>query len=128
MAEGWARHLYGDGMEIFSAGTAPHGIDPRAVKVMAEAGVDISRNSSDHVDVFKDIPFDLVVTVCDSVRESCPVFPGKGEVIHHSFDDPPRLAGNAPDEESALEYYRRVRDEIRDWLSRYQSDLPNCSR
>ncbi len=113
MAEGWARHLHEDALEPYSAGVEVHGLDPRAVRVMAEAGVDISGQRSKHVDEVKDIPFDYVVTVCDDARERCPLFPGKAQVIHVSFDDPPRLAERAKSEEEALNGYRRVRDEIK---------------
>ena len=121
MAEGWARHTYGDSMEIYSAGTAPHGIDSRAVKVMAEAGVDISRHTSNHVDDYLDVSFDLVVTVCDSARAACPVFRGEEKKVHQSFDDPPFLARNAKGDKEALTPYRRVRDEIRGFVA----DLPD---
>lgn len=116
MAEGWARHLHGDLIEPFSAGIEPHGLNPRAVRVMAEVGVDISRHRSNHVDELRSMPLDLVVTVCDSARESCPVFPGSVRMIHWSFDDPPRLATGARTEDEALTHYRRVRDEIRDFV------------
>jgi arsenate reductase (thioredoxin) len=113
MAEGWARHLRGDRVEAYSAGVAPHGVDPRAVAVMAEAGVDISTHRSKHVDELADVPLDFVVTVCRSAHENCPVFPGQTRMVHVGFDDPPRLAGAAADEDEALQHYRRVRDEIR---------------
>jgi arsenate reductase len=120
MAEGWARHLGAGVIEACSAGIEPHGLDPRAVKVMAEAGVDISGHRSKHVDELKAIPFDYVVTVCDQAHESCPLFPGRTKVIHVGFDDPPRLAKQAKDEHEALSHYRRVRDEIR----RFVESLP----
>jgi arsenate reductase len=113
MAEGWARHLKGDVIEPYSAGIETHGLNPNAVTVMAEAGVDISGHHSKHLDELRDIPFDYVVTVCDHAHESCPVFPGRTKVLHVGFDDPPRLAQNAKTEEEALEAYRRVCDEIR---------------
>jgi arsenate reductase len=116
MSEGWARHLKGDVIEAYSAGTNPHGLDPRAVKVMAEAGVDISGRRSKHLDELIDVPFDYVVTVCDAAAESCPIFPRKVTKIHHSFQDPPRLAKEAKSEDEALEHYRRVRDEIRAFI------------
>ena len=116
MAEGWARHLKGDAINAWSAGTAPHGIDPRAVKVMAEAGVDISGQASKHLDDLADVTFDYVVTVCDHAAESCPIFPGKVEKLHRSFQDPPKLAADAGSEEQSLAHYRRVRDEIRDFV------------
>jgi arsenate reductase len=116
MAEGWARHLKGDVLEPYSAGLATHGLNPNAVKVMAEAGVDISGHGSKHLDELRDVAFDHVVTVCDNAHESCPVFPGKIKVSHAGFDDPPRLARDAASEEEALNHYRRVRDEIRDYI------------
>lgn len=123
MAEGWARHLRGDRIEVWSAGVETHGLDPRAVKVMAEAGVDISGHRSKHVSEVLDIPFDLVITVCDSARESCPVFPRPVRKIHRNFDDPPRHAKSAGSEEEALDVYRRVRDEIRSFVETIPSML-----
>jgi arsenate reductase len=113
MAEGWAQHLKGNVLEPYSAGLEVHGLDPRAVQVMAEVGADISGHRSKHVSELKDIAFDYVVTVCDNARESCPLFPGRAKVVHAGFDDPPRLAKDAKTEEEALGHYRRVRDEIR---------------
>jgi arsenate reductase len=113
MAEGWARHMYGDAIEVYSAGTAPHGVDPRAIQVMSEVGVDISGHKANLLEEYLETPIDLVVTVCDNARESCPVFPCAGKKIHLSFQDPPALAREAATEEDALEQYRRVRDEIR---------------
>lgn len=113
MAEGWARALKGGVIEPYSAGVEIHGMNPRAVQVMAEAGVDISGQHSKHVDELAGIEFDYVVTVCDRANESCPLFPGKTKIVHVGFDDPPRLAASARTEEEALNHYRRVRDEIR---------------
>ncbi|MCU0723134.1 MAG: arsenate reductase ArsC [Planctomycetes bacterium] len=113
MAEGWARHLFGGTIDAFSAGIDPKGVDPRAVRVMAEAGVDLSGQRSKHAKEFLGQPFDLVVTVCDRAKEACPVFPGPGERLHRSFDAPPALAEGAASEEEALAHYRRVRDEVR---------------
>jgi len=113
MAEGWARHLRGDAVDAYSAGVDPHGMNPRAVRVMREAGVDIMGQSSKHVDAVMHVPFDYVVTVCGHANETCPVFPGKAKVVHVGFDDPPKLAQGAATEEEALSHYRRVRDEIR---------------
>ena len=117
MAEGWAKKLHPDLMEAHSAGTNPGGVDPRAIKVMAEAGVDISTHRAKHVGEFKEIAFDLVVTVCDKARESCPVWFGKAEKLHKNFEDPPFLAKEAKTEEEALAHYRRVRDEIKQFVS-----------
>jgi arsenate reductase len=120
MAEGWARHLKGDLIEPFSAGIEVHGLNPDAVRVMAEAGVDISHHQSKRLVDLPSLDFDYVVTVCDHARESCPVFPGKAKVIHVGFDDPPRLAAGAATEAERLQPYRRVRDEIR----RFVESLP----
>jgi len=116
MAEGWARALKPREIEAYSAGTDPHGLNPLAVKAMKEAGVDISGQTSKHVDSLKDTNFDYVITVCDSARESCPVFPEKAKMVHVGFDDPPRLAAGAKTEEEALGHYRRVRDEIKGFI------------
>ncbi|MFH1614568.1 MAG: arsenate reductase ArsC [Planctomycetota bacterium] len=113
MAEGWARHLKNDCVEPYSAGIETHGLNPNAVKVMAEVGVNISGHHSKHLNELKDIGFDYVVTVCDNAHESCPMFPGKTKVLHVGFDDPPRLAKETKTEEEALNIYRRVRDEIK---------------
>ena len=123
MAEGWARHLKGDRIDAFSAGIETHGLNPNAVKVMAEAGVDISRQRSKPVDELKGIEFDGVVTVCDHAHESCPIFPGKTKVVHVGFDDPPRLAREAKTEEEALAHYRRVRDEIKAFVEKLPEAL-----
>ena len=113
MAEGWARHLKGDLIEAYSAGVETHGLNPNAVRVMAEAGVDISKQQSQHIDQFREVPLDYVITVCGHAHESCPVFSGRTQVKHVGFDDPPRLAKQAATEDEALNHYRRVRDEIR---------------
>ena len=113
MAEGWARQLKADRVEAYSAGIAPHGLDGRAVKVMAEAGVEIAGQRSKHLDELKDVRFDYVVTLCGHANENCPVFPDRTPVIHVGFDDPPSLSASDASPEEALEPYRRVRDEIR---------------
>jgi arsenate reductase (thioredoxin) len=113
MAEGWARRLKGEQVEAYSAGIEAHGLNPDAVRVMIEVGVDISGQRSKRLDELRDVQFDYVVTVCDHARESCPAFSGNAKVIHVGFDDPPRLAAAATTEEERLAAYRRVRDEIR---------------
>ena len=118
MAEGWVRFLREDVIEPYSAGVEPKPIDPRAARVMAEAGVDISGQRSKHVDELMGIHFDYVVTVCSSAYENCPFFPGKVKRVHVGFDDPPKLAESAKSEEEALGYYRLVRDEIRAFVER----------
>jgi arsenate reductase len=116
MAEGWAKQLKGDVIEPYSAGIETHGLNPSAVKVMAEAGVDISGQQSENIRGLMHIPFDYVITVCGHAHENCPVFPGKAKVIHVGFDDPPKLASQVEGEEEKLNCYRRVRDEIRDYV------------
>ena len=123
MAEGWARHLKGDYVEPYSAGIETHRLNPNAVKVMAEAGVDISGHYSKLLDELKDIDFDYVITVCDNAHQSCPMFPGKTKVIHVGFDDPPRLAKEVKTEEEILNIYRRVRDEIKAFINQLQQKL-----
>ncbi|MEW6593713.1 MAG: arsenate reductase ArsC [Thermodesulfobacteriota bacterium] len=121
MAEGWARALKGDTIEAYSAGIEKHGMNPLAVKVMAEAGVDISGQHSKTVDELPVQDFDWVVTLCGHASESCPFFPGRK--IHHGFDDPPQLAADAANEEEALAHYRRVRDEIRKFIEGMPKNL-----
>ena len=123
MAEGWAAHLKSDVIEPYSAGIETHGLNPNAVKVMAEAGVDISGHHSKHLNEFKDIDFDYVITVCDNAHESCPMFPRKTKVIHVGFDDPPRLAKEAKTEEETLNIYRRVRDEIKAFVEKLPDNI-----
>lgn len=113
MAEGWARHLRGDTVEAWSAGIEQGSLDPRAVRVMAEAGVDISGQRSKLISDLESLDFDYVITVCDHAQEECPLFPGDAKMIHRGFDDPPTLAARESDEEAKLDQYRRVRDEIR---------------
>lgn len=116
MAEGFARALHGDRIEAFSAGTDPHGLNPLAVRAMAEAGADISTHRSKRIDELGDVKFDVVVTVCGHAHEHCPVFPGTTRVVHVGFDDPPKLAAQAANDEEAMIHYRRVRDEIRAFI------------
>ncbi|MBD3295991.1 MAG: arsenate reductase ArsC [Candidatus Omnitrophica bacterium] len=119
MAEGWTRQLLGDEVEAFSAGVEMHGLNPYAVKVMREAGVDISGHRSKLVDSLKDEPFDLVVTVCENARQTCPMFPGESRVAHREFDDPPRLAEELDaGEEETINIYREVRDRIKEFVER----------
>ena len=123
MAEGWTRRLKSELIEPYSAGIEAHGLNPMAVKVMAEAGVDISGQRSKLVEELLDFSFDYAVTVCDHANESCPVFPGKVKCLHISFEDPPKLAANAKSEDEALMHYRRVRDEIRAFVERLPEAL-----
>lgn len=121
MAEAWARALHGQKVEPYSAGTAPSRVDPLALQVMAEVGVDLRRHRSKHLDELAGVDFDWVVTVCDRANESCPILPGPAKRLHAGFDDPPRLAAGASSDEEAVSHYRRVRDEIRAFVEA----LPN---
>ncbi|MDA0748613.1 MAG: arsenate reductase ArsC [bacterium] len=123
MAEGWAHHLLSDQVEAHSAGIETHGLNPDAVAIMTEAGVDISKHRSKHLDELAHLSFDHVITVCDHASEHCPVFPGNAHLIHKNFDDPPRLAKNARSRDEALSHYRRVRDEIRTFVTSLPEQL-----
>lgn len=115
MAEGLCRHFLGSKIECYSAGIEKHGLNPNAVKVMDEIGIDISGHTSNTLDEI-DVDLDFVITVCGHAHETCPIFPGDAKVIHQGFDDPPKLAANAASEDEALIHYRRVRDEIKEYL------------
>ncbi|MDA8130595.1 MAG: arsenate reductase ArsC [Elusimicrobia bacterium] len=117
MAEGWANALLAGKARAFSAGTAPgDAVDTRAIKVMAEAGIDISGGRPKSVGEFKDMTFDLVVTVCSNAERTCPAYWGSGRKLHRGFDDPGTVAGKGSADEAALPVYRRVRDEIREFV------------
>ena len=122
MAEGWARALKPE-FDVHSAGVAKLGLNPMAVRVMAEAGVDISGQRSKTVDELGDLAFDWVVTVCGHANEQCPMFPGRAKRAHVGFDDPPRLASSAATEQEALDIYRRVRDEIKAFVAGMPENL-----
>lgn len=114
MAEGWTWHLKGDMIEAYSAGTAPIGVSDRAIKVMAESGVDISMQKSKHVNELMEVDFEYVVTLCDNAAENCPVFPGSAKIIHKPFDDPYYASGS---EDEIMAAYRKVRDEIKAFVA-----------
>ena len=113
MAEGWTRALFDGRIEAWSAGVETHGLNPKAVRVMAEVGVDISGQRSRHVDEVAALAFDLVVTVCDHAAEACPALPGARRVVHRSFPDPASARG---EEEEVLAEFRAVRDQVRAWV------------
>jgi arsenate reductase len=117
MSEGWCRHLKSELIEAYSAGIETHGLNPYAVKVMEEVGVDISGHESKMLDSLDGVDFDYVVTVCGHAHETCPFFPGNAKVIHVGFDDPPKMAQAFTDEDQKLDCYRQVRDEIRRFIS-----------
>jgi arsenate reductase len=127
MAEGWTRHLKGDIIDVVSAGVETHGVDLRAVAVMKEAGVDISGHRSKHVREFHDRPLDVVITVCDHARETCPYFPLAGKKVHQGFEDPPSLAKDLAQkgggENAQLDCYRKVRDEIRAFVEKLPGNV-----
>jgi arsenate reductase len=125
MAEGWARRLWGDRIEVHSAGTQPSRVHPDAIAVMAEAGVDLSGHRSKHVEEVMHLPFDLVVTVCDNAKEQCPVFPGKVRRMHRSFKDPTNAVGTR---EEVLAEFRNVRDEIRAFVETLPRELLNSRK
>jgi arsenate reductase len=124
MAEGWAKALKPDDIDVWSAGIERHGMNALAIQAMAEAGIDISGQSSKTLDDLESLDFDYVITLCGHAHETCPNFPGQTQVIHRGFDDPPALARDAKDEEEALRHYRRVRDEIKDFVQSLPDSLP----
>lgn len=121
MAQGWAEHLKGDLVEAFSAGIAPVTVNQRAIKVMAQAGVDISNHTSKHLDDLAGIDFDYVITVCDNAKEQCPVYPGGTKIIHKNFDDPAAITGT---QEQVMTEFCRIRDEIRRFVQTLPDSLP----
>jgi arsenate reductase len=116
MAEGLLRHDAGERFDVFSAGTRPSQVRPEAIEAMREVGIDISGHRSKGVDEFAGQHFDYVLTVCDNAKESCPIFPGKTVTIHHSFEDPAALQGS---DEERLAAFRRIRDELRNYLAKF---------
>jgi len=112
MAEAWLREHGGQGFEVRSAGTEPKGVHPLAVESMAQVGIDLARHRSEHVSVYQDQEFDLVVTVCDNAKEACPVFPGARRVLHKAFEDPDRPERSRAEQ---LGLFCRIRDEIGAW-------------
>ena len=128
IAEAWTRHLKGDLFDAYSAGVEPKEVDPRAIKAMAEAGVDVSAQKSKDVSTLGDLEFDYVVTLCDHASEACPFFPAKTRVMHRGFDDPPKLSAGAGDEEEAMSPYLRVRDEIKAFVEALPEELDRVDK
>ena len=120
IAEGWASHLKGSIIDVYSAGIRPIGVSSRAIKVMSEEGVDISSHKSQHLDEFSEIDFDYVITLCDNAAENCPVFSGQAKVFHKPFEDPYFASGS---EEEILETFRKVRNEIREFIEEMPNNL-----
>lgn len=121
MAEGWCRQLHGELFQVTSAGITKHGLNPVAVTVMAEAGIDISKQYSKTTSDLGDTVFDYVITVCGHANEHCPFFPARTRLIHQGFDDPPTLAQDMNNEEDRIAIYRRVRDEIGEYIAQLPS-------
>ncbi len=123
MAEGWAHALKSDVLNPYSAGIETHGLNPNAVNVMAEAGVDITGQKSENINDLLDIPFDVVITVCGHAHENCPIFPANARVVHVGFDDPPKLSPPDATDEEKLDGFRRVRDEIKAFVEQLPGNL-----
>lgn len=116
MAEGYFRHFAGDKAEICSAGIETHGLNQRAVQVMQEDGIDISAHTSNHIDDYRNIEFDYVITVCDHARESCPWYPSKAKKLHYNFPDPAKVRGS---EEEIMNAFRKVREEVKGYTRKF---------
>ena len=109
IAEGFLRHYAGEKANVYSAGVETHGVNPRAISIMNEVGIDISNHTSNHVDEYANIDFDFIITVCDNAKERCPYFPSKAERLHYNFPDPAKASGT---EEEIVNEFRRVRELI----------------
>jgi arsenate reductase len=118
LAEGYLRHFAGDKAAIYSAGIETHGVNPKAIQVMAEDHLDISGHTSNHVDEYLSVPFDYVITVCDNANEACPYFPGNVQRFHQNFPDPAKATGT-PDE--IIGEFRRVRDMVKVYAADFVS-------
>lgn len=116
IAEGYLKHFAEGKAEVYSAGIETHGVNPKAILVMREDGIDISHHTSNHIDEYSDIPFDYIITVCDNAKESCPIFPGKAEKFHHNFPDPAKATGT---DEDVMAEFRRVRDMIKGYCREF---------
>ncbi len=119
IAEGYLKHFAGDRAEVFSAGIETHGVNPRAIRIMKEDGIDISHHTSNHIDEYRDMSFDYVITVCDHAREHCPYFPSEAETFHHNFPDPARATGS---EEDIMEAFRITRELIKTYCKQFVAD------
>ncbi|WP_343566695.1 arsenate reductase ArsC [Sphingobacterium sp.] len=119
IAEGFLRHFAGSRAEVYSAGIETHGVNPKAIQVMAEAGIDISSHTSNHVNEYAAIDFDYVITVCDNAKESCPYFPSRAKKLHYNFPDPAKATGT---EEEVMNEFRRVRDLIKTYSSEFVAE------
>lgn len=118
--QGYLNHFGKEKIITYSAGIETHGVNPKAIKVLAEDGLDISHHTSNHVDKYRSVNFDYLITVCDHAKENCPWFPSDAERFHHSFDDPAKATGT---DEEILSDFRRVRDEIKEYASTFVNNL-----
>lgn len=119
MAEGYLRHFAKDKAQIYSAGVETHGVNPRAVQIMKEDGIDISGQTSNNINEYVGIDFDFIITVCDNARERCPYFPGTAKRLHHNFSDPAKAKGT---EQEIMEEFRKVRNEIKNFSEKFVRD------
>ena len=119
IAEGYLRHFAGSKAEIYSAGIETHGVNPKAIAIMKEDGINISNHTSNNIDEYPDIDFDFVITVCDNAKENCPFFPSKAKKFHHNFPDPAKATGN---EEEVWEEFQRVRESIKEYCDTFVKD------
>lgn len=119
IAEGYLRHFAGDKAEIYSAGVETHGVNPKAIAIMAQDGIDISNHTSNNVNEYAGIDFDYVITVCDNAKERCPVFPGKAQKFHYNFPDPAKATGT---EEEVMNEFARVRELIKEYAKKFVAE------
>lgn len=117
LAEGYLRCFHGEKANVYSAGVETHGVNPRAIATMQEDGIDISNHTSNHVDEYMHIPFDLILTVCDHASERCPIFPGTAKRVHHNFTDPAKATGS---EEAIMAEFKKVREEIKEFCKQLE--------
>lgn len=119
IAEGYLRYYAGDNADVYSAGVETHGVNPRAIETMNEDGIDISRHTSNNIDEYRNINFDIVITVCDNAKERCPYFPSKAKILHHNFPDPAKATGT---DDEIMEQFRQVRQQIKDYCRQFVMD------
>ncbi len=122
IADGYLKHFAGDRAEVYSAGVETHGVNPRAIAIMAEDGIDISQNTSNNVSEYTGIDFDYVITVCDNAKEHCPVFPSKAKQFHHNFPDPAKATGT---EQVVMAEFRKVREMIKEYTRNFVAENLN---
>jgi arsenate reductase len=119
LAEGYLRHFAGNKAEVYSAGVETHGVNPRAIAVMAEDGIDISGHTSNNMNEYRDIAFDYVITVCDNAKERCPFFPSSAQQFHHNFPDPAKASGS---EQEIMDQFRAVREQVKQYSAAFVSE------